>query len=220
MLAHLEWPEIRSHSTGLRANARFGGKTLRNSRQGGSHARYCCDCQTERKAVRTLAHARCARLRRLSKSLQRYGRQVPGADRAVREPKRRGGLRSLRPRSGRAAVGARWRPQLRRQGGLRRRIDARLHSDEGHYGRPGASGCARQSAAILSNPLRPCHASPVMSVIRKKAIIEARPAAAPAGELKKNRITGGPPIPKPPLKRPEAVPVAKVAAGPGNDFRA
>src|SRR5271170_1965345 len=79
---------------------------------------------------------------------------------------------------------------------------------------------ARQAVAGVSSPLRACQASAAMSVIRKKAIIEARPAAAPAGELKKNRITGGPPIPKLPLKRPEAVPVAKVTARPGIDFSA
>src|SRR5208282_4723772 len=79
---------------------------------------------------------------------------------------------------------------------------------------------ARQSVAGLSSPLQPCHATPTTSVIRKKAIIEARPAAAPAGELKKNKITGGPPIPKLPLKRHDAVPVAKVTARPGSDFRA
>ena len=44
---------------------------------------------------------------------------------------------------------------------------------------------------------------------------EARPTATPAGELKKNRITGGPPMPKAPLKRPDAAPVATVATGPG-----
>src|SRR5258708_17525843 len=84
----------------------------------------------------------------------------------------------------------------------------------------GRKSRARQSVVTLSSPLQPCHASPVTSVIRKKAIIEARPAAAPEGERKKNRITGGPPIPKLPLKRPDAGPGAKGTAGPGSDFRA
>src|SRR3974390_1446688 len=79
---------------------------------------------------------------------------------------------------------------------------------------------ARHSVDTLSRPFQPCQPSAIKSVSRKKAIIEARPTATPAGELKKNRITGGPPIPKPPFKRPDATPVAKVAPGPGTDGRA